>query len=79
MHGRDEKCIQNFGRKNLQERDNSENLVMDGNIILKLILDIQDGKVWTGLIWLRIGSVAASCEHGNESSCSLKGKHFLTS
>jgi hypothetical protein len=27
---------------------------------------------WTGLIWLRIGLVVVSCEHGNEPSDSIK-------
>jgi len=33
--GRYEKCIQNFGQKNLKVRDHLENLVVDGKIILK--------------------------------------------
>jgi hypothetical protein len=28
--------------------------------------------VWTGSIWLRIGTVEGSCEHGNEPSGSIK-------
>jgi hypothetical protein len=33
-----------------------------------------DGKVWTGGIWLKIGTaVAGSCEYGNEISDSIKG------
>jgi hypothetical protein len=27
---------------------------------------------WTGLIWLRIGPIVGSCEHGNESSGFIK-------
>jgi hypothetical protein len=27
--------------------------------------------VWTGLVWLRIGTVGGSCEHGNEPSGSI--------
>jgi hypothetical protein len=34
-------------------------------------------KVWIGLISLRMGSVAESCEHGNEHSGSIKGGEFL--
>jgi hypothetical protein len=34
-------------------------------------------KVWTGFIWLRIGPVACSREHGNEPSGSIKGEKFL--
>jgi hypothetical protein len=28
--------------------------------------------VWIGLMWLRIGPVEGSCEHGNEPSVSMK-------
>jgi hypothetical protein len=37
------------------------------------------GKVWTGFILLRIGTVAGCCEHGNEPSGSIKGGEFLGS
>jgi hypothetical protein len=33
---------------------------------LKYILQRQDSLVWIGSIWLRIGPVEDSCEHGNE-------------
>ena len=33
-----------------------ENPGVDGRIILILISKKWDGKVWTGLIWLRIGT-----------------------
>jgi hypothetical protein len=29
---------------------------VDGRIILKWILNRQDGRAWTGLIWFRIGT-----------------------
>jgi hypothetical protein len=32
---------------------------------------------WIGFIWLRIGTVAGSCEHGNETSGSIKCGKFL--
>jgi hypothetical protein len=35
-----------------------------------------DGKMWNGLIWLRIGQVAVFCVHGNESSASIKFQGF---
>jgi hypothetical protein len=28
----------------------------------------ENGMVWTGLIWLRIGTIGGVCEHGNEPS-----------
>jgi hypothetical protein len=34
----------------------SEDLDVDGWIILKWILGKQGGKVWTGCIWLRVGT-----------------------
>jgi hypothetical protein len=43
-------------------------LGMVGIIILKWILVKQDGMVWTGFIFLRIGTIAGSSEHGNELS-----------
>jgi hypothetical protein len=36
-------------------RDHSDDLGVDGRIILKLILGKLDGTVQTGLIWLRTG------------------------
>jgi len=35
--------------------------------------------VWTGCIWFWMGTVADSCEHGNELSGSIKGVEFPTS
>jgi hypothetical protein len=42
-------------------------------------IDLQEvGRTaWTGLIWLRIGTVAGACECGNEPSCSIKCGEFL--
>jgi len=42
-----------------------------------LTLEEYVGKVWIGLIWLWMGPVAGCCEHGNESSRSIKGGNFL--
>jgi len=39
------------------ERDHSEDMGVDGNIILlEWMLGKQGGKMWTGLIWLMIGT-----------------------
>jgi hypothetical protein len=40
-----------------RERDNLEDLDVDGRIILKLILNKWDGEAWAGLLSLRIGTV----------------------
>jgi hypothetical protein len=37
-----------------KERDHQEDLDIGGRIILRLILEREDGVVWTGLIWLRL-------------------------
>jgi hypothetical protein len=42
--------------ENLKRRENSKHLDIDERIILKGILKKHDGKMWTRLIWLRIGS-----------------------
>jgi hypothetical protein len=45
-----------FWSENLKERDHSENLGADGKVILEYILGKYGGNVWTGFIWLRIGT-----------------------
>jgi hypothetical protein len=40
--------------ENQKERDHKEDLDVDERIIIKWILERQDGLVWTELIWLRI-------------------------
>jgi hypothetical protein len=46
-------------------------------IMLEWILRKYGGKLWTGCIWLRMGPVASSCEHGNETMPSIKDRKFL--
>jgi hypothetical protein len=43
-----------FWSENLKGRDHSEDLSIDGKIILEWIFEKQGGKVRTGCIWLRI-------------------------
>jgi hypothetical protein len=59
------KHVARMGRRGMQigfwwgsekERDLQEDLDIGGRIILRWILERQDGVVWTGLIWLRIGT-----------------------
>jgi hypothetical protein len=39
-----------------KERDHSEDQDVGGRIILGWILERWDGVMWTGLVWLRIGT-----------------------
>jgi hypothetical protein len=46
-------------------------------MILEWTLKILGEKLWTGFIWLMIWSSGGSCEHGGETSGSIKGEEFL--
>jgi hypothetical protein len=46
----------NLGSENPNERDKSQDLRVDGRIILEWILKKLDGRLWNGFIWLRIGT-----------------------
>jgi hypothetical protein len=39
-----------------KERDHWEDQDASGSIILKLILERQDGIIWTRLMWIKIGT-----------------------
>jgi hypothetical protein len=51
----------------LKGRDNMQDICVNGRIIFEWSLEKQDGKVQTGFTWLKMGSVAGSCEHANVS------------
>jgi hypothetical protein len=55
--------VYGFCWENVRERDHLEDLGADGNIILRWIFMKGDEVAWTGLIWLRVGTV---------------GRHLLT-
>jgi hypothetical protein len=63
--------------ENLKGRDHSEDMGIDGKIILEWILEKCGGKLWLGFIWLRIGTSGILCEHGNETTGSIKDGEFL--
>jgi len=52
---KDEKCIQILVKKPEGERPLGRPSI-DGEIILRRILGKQSEKVWSGFIWLRIGT-----------------------
>jgi hypothetical protein len=45
-----------FWSEILKERDNLEDIGIDRKIILEWIFEKWSEKVWTGCIWLRIGT-----------------------
>jgi len=62
-----------FWSENLKGKDHSEDLVVDGRIILEWILGKYGGKLWTGFMCLRIETTGGLSEYGNEISGSIKG------
>jgi hypothetical protein len=45
-----------FWSEKLKGRDHSEDLYVDGRVILEWILVKYDGKMWIGFNWFMIGS-----------------------
>ena len=45
-------------RGDLKERNCSEDLVVNGRIMLKQVFIKCNGELWTGFIWLRLRTVA---------------------
>jgi hypothetical protein len=72
-----EEVYEGFWYGDLAERDNVENLEVDGRIILKLIFKKWGGNAWTGLVWLRIETVAEGCECENKPCGSINCEEFV--
>jgi hypothetical protein len=51
-----------FGKRTYHLGD----LEVGEKLILEYILGRWGGKLWSGFIWLRIGTIGGSCEDGNE-------------
>jgi hypothetical protein len=51
-HGTDEKCLQYFDWKTGRKED----LGLGVKTVLEWIIEKYDGKLWTGCIWLKIGT-----------------------
>jgi hypothetical protein len=49
-----------------ERKNHTEDLAVDGRIILEWIFVKYSGKVWTERIWHRIGTSGGYCEHGDE-------------
>jgi hypothetical protein len=60
----------------LIERENLEDLDTDRRIILNPASRNRMGA-FTGLIWLKIGQLAGSCQHSSETSSVIKCGKFL--
>ena len=62
----------------MREREHLEDLSIDGGYCIELDLHKVGRGAWTGLIWLRTGTVAGSCGCGNELMGFLKCGELLT-
>jgi hypothetical protein len=62
---------------NLKERGHLEDPGMAGRIIVIWISGIGMGGAWTGLIWLKTGHVAGTCDCCNEPSGPTKCGEFI--
>jgi hypothetical protein len=68
-----------FWPKDLKTGDHSEDLDVDGRIILESIFGKLGGKVWTVCIWIRTETGGGLLWTRYELPGSMKGEEFLTS
>jgi hypothetical protein len=61
----EEKWLQGFGRKKLNERNHSEELGVELRI-LKWILKKRYVRAWTVSVWLGLGTIAGFFNQGTE-------------
>jgi len=66
-----------FWLENLREGEHLEGLSVDGKIILQWILGKEGVNVWTGCIWIRIGTSGRLLQTCNEPMGSIKSREFL--
>ena len=50
----------------VKERDNLEDMELDGKIILNFVLNEGSGRIWTRFTWLRMWRMTTCCIHSNE-------------
>ena len=58
-------------------KNHFESLGVEGRIILRWIVRKGGGMAWTGLVWLKIGTIVGTCKGGNEPLGSIKCWEFL--
>jgi hypothetical protein len=72
-----EKSVKKVWSEDLMGRDDSEDLGVDWSK-LEWILRKENGTLWIGLNWLKMGPVTRCCEHDNEpSGFTTNGGEFL--
>jgi hypothetical protein len=76
-YGGEEEVYAGYWWGNLKERGHLEDPGLDVRIILRWIFRKCDVVAWTGSSWLRLWTVAVTCECGNEASGSIKCGEFL--
>jgi len=61
----------------VKDMEHLEDLVLEGRVILKCILEMWGGKAWTVLIWLRIRTGTVSYEDINDILGTIKSEEYL--